>query len=125
MISTIIQITLAQPDTSRRRNRSPKTVISNQNHSTKINMDKTSARKLGKVKPPGNNMSILPISVSAMLECPATVRNSTPGFSRRCPNSGQRRPQCLLLGLVERAAHDRGASAMQRGEHLVGGHLAD
>src|SRR6516165_10561390 len=44
---------------SRRRNRSPKTVISNQNHSTKINIEKTSARKLGKVKPPGNNMSVL------------------------------------------------------------------
>src|SRR5262249_41559254 len=57
MISTITQITLAQPDTSRLRNRSPNTVISNQNHSTKINIEKTSARKLLKVKPPGNNMA--------------------------------------------------------------------
>src|SRR6516165_10055578 len=61
MISTITQSVLAKPDTSCRRNRSPKTVISNQNHSTKINIEKTSARKLGKVKPPGNNMSVLPI----------------------------------------------------------------
>src|SRR5271169_4097887 len=44
---------------SRRRNRSPKTVISNQNHSTKLNVEKRSARQLGKVKPPGNNMSVL------------------------------------------------------------------
>src|SRR5215469_17653829 len=57
MISTITQITLAQPDMSWRRNRSPKTVISNQNHSTKIKIDKTSARKLEKVKPPENNIS--------------------------------------------------------------------
>src|SRR6516162_6385520 len=60
MISAITQITLAQPDMSRRRNRSPKTVISNQNHSTKMNIEKTSARKLGNVKPPGNNMPALP-----------------------------------------------------------------
>src|SRR5271169_3647063 len=54
------QSTLARPDTSRRRNRSPNTVISNQNHSTKIKIEKTSVRKLGKVKPPANNMSVLP-----------------------------------------------------------------
>src|SRR6516164_6816913 len=58
-ISTITQIALPQPDMSCRRNRSPKIVISNQNHSTKINIEKTSARKLGKVKPPGNNMRVL------------------------------------------------------------------
>src|SRR6516164_8095670 len=58
-ISTITQIALPQPDMSCRRNRSPKIVISNQNHSTKINIEKTSARKLGNVKPPGNNMSVL------------------------------------------------------------------
>ena len=48
MISTTTQTTLPQPDMSRRRNKSPKTVISNQNHSTKMNIEKTSARKLGK-----------------------------------------------------------------------------
>src|SRR6516164_2584164 len=58
-ISTITQIALPQPDMSCRRNRSPKIVISNQNHSTKINIEKTSARKLGNVKPPGNNMLVL------------------------------------------------------------------
>src|SRR5271169_5051145 len=59
------QSTLARPDTSRRRNRSPNTVISNQNHSTKIKIEKTSVRKLGKVKPPGNNMSVLPFRWNA------------------------------------------------------------
>src|SRR6516164_8103094 len=58
-ISTITQIALPQPDMSCRRNRSPKIVISNQNHSTKINIEKTSARKFGNVKPPGNNMIAL------------------------------------------------------------------
>src|SRR5215469_7259037 len=55
-MSAITQIALAHPDMSWRRNRSPKTVISNQNHNTKINIDTTSARKLEKVKPPENSM---------------------------------------------------------------------
>jgi hypothetical protein len=51
-------------------------VISNQNHNTKIKIDKTSARKLEKVKPPENNMPILP---STPPECPAPAENSTSG----------------------------------------------
>src|SRR5262252_5591338 len=58
-ISTITQSALPKPETSRRRNRSPKTVMSNQNHRTKINTEKTSARKFVYVKPPRNNMLAL------------------------------------------------------------------
>src|SRR4029079_19018540 len=42
---------LTQPEMSCRRNRSPKTVISNQNQTTNMNIAKASARKLRKVKP--------------------------------------------------------------------------
>src|SRR6202007_1812142 len=45
-------------DMSRRRNRSPKIVMSSQNHTTNINTEKTSTKKLVKVKPPGNNMLV-------------------------------------------------------------------
>src|SRR5215467_10592207 len=123
MISTITQITLAQPEMSCRRNRSPKTVISNQNHSTKINIEKTSARKLEKVKPPENNISILPFRPEP--ECQAPGGNSTCGFYVRRPHVCQRLPQGFLLGLIERAAHDSAANAAQRSEHLVRRHFAD
>src|SRR5271169_163600 len=56
----ITHTALPRPDTSCRRNRSPITVISSQNHSTKIKSEKTSSRKLPKLKPPAKNISALP-----------------------------------------------------------------
>src|SRR5215831_12020646 len=50
-IRAITQIALTQPDMSRRRNRSPMTMMSSQNHRTNMNTAKASARKLRKVKP--------------------------------------------------------------------------
>src|SRR5277367_6701016 len=55
-ISTIIQIALATPDVSCRRNKSLITVISNQNHITNTKIAKTSSRKLPKLKLPAVNM---------------------------------------------------------------------
>ena len=60
LISTITRIAFAQQDMSCRQNRSLKTVISNQNHSTKIKIDKTSARKLENVKPSVSKIPIVP-----------------------------------------------------------------
>jgi hypothetical protein len=54
MINAITHSVLAPPETSRLWNTSPNTVISNQNHRTKINIEKKAAGKLGNVKPPGN-----------------------------------------------------------------------
>src|SRR4029077_17375144 len=92
MISTITHTTLPKPDTSRRRNRSPNTVISNQNHSTKINIEKTSARKLGKVKPPGNNME-LSVCVIGSRYRPGTQ----PAVYRQLSNSDKHCLQSLIL----------------------------
>src|SRR6516165_3989962 len=79
-------------------------VISNQNHSTKINTEKTSARKLGNVKPPENNMLILPIDDRGRHEC------------HRCQNARQR------LGTQPRPSTDAArapASAACRASSLV------
>src|SRR5271169_4970280 len=56
----ITHTALPRPDTSCRRNRSPITVISSQNHTTKIKIEKTSSRKLPKLKPPAKNISAFP-----------------------------------------------------------------
>src|SRR5215472_14292759 len=98
-ISTITQIALPQPDMSCRRNRSPKIVISNQNHSTKINIEKTSARKFGNVKPPGNNM----IALHSNDQVPGAGQKLNLQFFRQHPSFCKRRLQSLFLGLVERA----------------------
>src|SRR5215467_1065730 len=58
-MTPITQSALVQPDISSRRNRSAKTVIANQNQSTKTNRVSTSIKKLAKLKPPANNMCIL------------------------------------------------------------------
>src|SRR5271163_1595255 len=58
MISTITQIVLPRPDTSPRRKRSPSTVIRSQNHRTNIKTEKTSRRKLPKLKPPSNILAL-------------------------------------------------------------------
>src|SRR5215467_11714866 len=118
MISTITQIALAQPEMSCRRNRSLNTVISSQNHSTKMNIEKTSARKLEKVKPPENNMSSSPSTGSRMPSVgwefnlrlrplPPARPAALPPWSRRtsCASPCRRRQQC--------------------GQHLVGRHPAD
>src|SRR5690242_1536198 len=58
-ITPITQSALVHPDMSSRRNRSPKTVIANQNQSTKANKVSTSIKKLAKLKPPANSICIL------------------------------------------------------------------
>src|SRR5262249_17482171 len=59
MSKAITQAALAHPDMSRRRNKSPKTMMSSQNHTTKRNTARTSARKFVNVKPPSKSIAIL------------------------------------------------------------------
>src|ERR1700727_411426 len=59
-MNAITQSTLAKPDTSWRRKRSPDTTISNQNHSMNMNIVKASAMKLPNVNPPSNNIALFP-----------------------------------------------------------------
>ena len=51
-MNAITHSTLAKPDTSCRRNRSPDTTMSSQNHNMNMNIVKASAKKLPNVNPP-------------------------------------------------------------------------
>src|SRR5260370_15063738 len=93
-MSRITQRTLPHPDTSWRRNRSPDTVISNQNHKMNMNTAKTSATKLVNVKPPSNSMTALPIIsvalISAHYHC-RLLKNSAVarGLDSACMGMGE------------------------------------
>src|SRR5262249_33001193 len=116
MISAITQIVLPQPDMSCRRNRSPNTVISNQNHSTKINIEKTSARKLGKVKPPGNNIVVLRLQN----QVPGTGPELNLQFLQIPPELLQVPPAKPLPWSRRTSCAARAAGAAQCREHFIG-----
>src|SRR5271170_2096002 len=59
-MNAITQSTLAKPDTSCRRNRSPDTTMSSQNHNMNMNIVKASAMKLLNVNPPSNSIVVSP-----------------------------------------------------------------
>src|SRR5258708_30358669 len=93
-MSRITQRTLAKPDTSWRRNRSPVTVISNQNHRMNMKIAKTSARKFVNVKPPSNSMVVLP-SVEHHGSCPPWGHEGPIPIIGRTPSHSQTPPlQC-------------------------------
>src|SRR5580704_9363490 len=68
--NAMTQSTLAKPDTSWRRKRSPDTTMSSQNHNMNMNMVKASAMKLPNVNPPSNSIVLIPYPnrVSAILD---------------------------------------------------------
>src|SRR5262245_3889222 len=66
------QITFAKPDMSWRRNRSPNTVMSNQNHSTNMKIANASTRKFLNVKP--SFMKNTVVSFSFLVRCVADDR---------------------------------------------------
>jgi hypothetical protein len=59
-MNAITQSTLAKPDTSWRRKRSPDTTMSSQNHNMNMNIVKASAIKLLNVNPPSNGIAFIP-----------------------------------------------------------------
>src|ERR1700722_16436364 len=90
-MNAITQSTLAKPDTSWRRKRSPDTTMSSQNHNMNMNIVKASAIKLLNVNPPSNGIGFIP--------CPSRVGV----IVEQC----QRRAQRLLARVVRRLGDGR------------------
>src|SRR5260370_1542904 len=126
-IRAITQIDLTQPDMSRRRNRSPMTMMSSQNHRTNMNTAKTSVRKLRKVKPSAR-MAISPwlpdravAGVAPRLRVFCRLRHaSDPCRGNSCtpPSIGQR-PHAFARRVTGRRAN-RKLSRTAHGESAAG-----
>src|SRR5262249_49698666 len=77
---TITHRALPHPDMSCRRNRSLKTTMSSQNHTTNRNIVTTSVRKLAKLKPPSAGIDCPPYAISK-----ATIVRDRRGVQRTEP----------------------------------------